>query len=359
MKKRPEKTAEHKHLKVSNGLRQALLEGEFQPGGFFPGERLLAERFGVSYMTARRAIETLVAEGLCERFGKRTMVAHDALHIAESVHLNLLCFHLDTFSTPLLKAVEGIAREHGWMTRLTIVHGTNDHLALRAIASGAPCLLLLPATSALRGKIGRALREPHGPVVLVGNRTEVESVPWVKADDRAGMRLAIAHLRKLGHRTILFVHDRIVHQPMEEFLEEWRRQTPVQTTLSVNTKSMEARPRIARQAIKRYLAKHPSPSSIICENDELAVGVLHGLRDLGVKVPADVSMISFGDTVLAEYSVPELSVVDVCFERHIRVATDLILNALRSGEPGKGAHIIQPRLILRKSTAPARARSRR
>ncbi|MDD5140837.1 MAG: GntR family transcriptional regulator [Verrucomicrobiales bacterium] len=365
MKKRPGQNAEHKHLRVGNALRQALLGGEFKPGGVLPGERLLAERFAVSYMTARRAIAELVAEGLLERRGKCTLVTSDALHIAGSVRLHLLCSQINTFSEPLLKAADEIARKNEWITQLTIIHGNNDPFALRAIASGDPCLLLLPPNALLEGKIGEALRNSHGPAVIVGNSPKDDSVPWVKADDRAEMRVALDHLRELGHRSILFVHDDIKHQGLTDGLDEWmryvREQNPrhPRSPLCVKTESYESRPRTASQAIKRCLKNYPRPSAIICDNDELALGVLHGLRELGVKVPGEVSVISFGNTVLAEYATPALSVMDVQFERHIQVATDLILEALRGRKLSVEGHIIRPRFIPRESTAPARVSARR
>lgn len=366
MKKRPGQQAEpqRKHLRVRNSLRKALSDGEFKPGCLLPGERLLAERFGVSYMTARRAIEALVAEGLCERQGKRTLVSADALRLAGSVRLNLLCSKINTFSEPLLRAVEEEARRHGWVTQLIILHGANDPLGLRALASGEPCLLLLPEDVLLGGKIGRMLSEARGPVVIVGNCPAAECVPWVKADDRAGMRMAIDHLRQLGHKAILFVHDDIGHQGVADCLDEWLQHAKEQKSanprppLCVVTESHESRPRIAREAIKRYLGDHPRPSAIICDNDELALGVLHGLRDLGMEVPGDVSMVSIGDTVLAEYCVPSLSVVDVHFERHIRVATDLIADSLQGRKLGGEGHVIRPRFLHRESTAPLRGKSR-
>lgn len=359
MKIRPPEKAQQqsKHLQVRDGLRQALVDGEFQPGSFLPGERLLADRFGVSYMTARRSIEMLVAEGLCERSGKRTSVAKDALRLASSVRLNLLCARVNTFSEPLLKAAEGVAREKGWVTQLMIIHGPNDPLCLRVLASGDPCILLLPEDALLKGKIGRALSEPHGPVVIVGNRPLKDSVPWVKADDRAGMHLAIRHLRQQGHRSILFIHDVGKHQGLTEALEAWEQDAKEQgsdnhlTPLRVAAGGDQARPRVARQAIKDYLESHRPPSAIICDNDELALGVLHGLRDLKIEIPSDVSLLSIGNTVLAEYAVPSLSVVDVRFERHIRVAADLISKLLGGSEPEKAGHLIQPRLIERESTA--------
>jgi DNA-binding LacI/PurR family transcriptional regulator len=70
-------------------------------------------------------------------------------------------------------------------------------------------------------------------------------------------------------------------------------------------------------------------------------------------------MVSIGDTVLAEYAVPSMSVIDVRFERHIRVATDLISNLLKGDALEKTGHVIKPRLIQRESIVPPRSHSDR
>ena len=353
-----------KHLLVADALRRDLLTGKIKPASVLPGERLLAKRFEVSYMTCRRAIELLVAEGLCERRGQRTLATPEAQQLARSVRLNLLCFQLNTFSEPLIKAADQVAHQHGWLTQLTIVHGVNDRFALQAIASGEPCLFLLPSNELLKGRISRALEKSHAPIIIVGNNTEEEKTPWVKADDKLKMRLAINHLQALGHQSMLFTFDNIGHSGISECLEEWTLHEQGKTgdyprpVLRVNTKSFESRPHTARRSIKNYFADHPSPSAIICDNDELALGVLQGLRDLGLKVPEDVSILSFGNTILAEYASPSLTVMDVQFDRHIRIATDLIANALNGQAFVPKGHIIRPRLIKRESTAPVRVSSR-
>jgi len=352
-----QKEPQSKYLRVRNGLRVSLLNGEFAEGSFLPGERLLADRFEVSYMTARRAIESLVIDGLCERRGKRTVITNDALRLVSSVRLNLLCARLNTFSEPFLKAAESVARENGWITQLMIIHGPNDPLCLRVIASGDPCIVVLPEDALLRGKIGQALAGTHGPVVIIGNRPGGDPVPWVKADDRAGMQLALRHLRELGHSSILFVHDAWQHQGLADALEVLREDSLDQPSvrplapLCVAAGGDQARPHVAREAIKGYLDEHSLPSAIICDNDELALGVLHGLRDRRIEIPEDVSLVSIGNTVLAEYAVPSLSVVDVRFGRHMRVATDIISSLLKGDVPQKPGHIIQPRMIQRESTA--------
>jgi DNA-binding LacI/PurR family transcriptional regulator len=140
----------------------------------------------------------------------------------------------------------------------------------------------------LKGTIGRTLAAHHGPVVIIGNRPVEESVPWVKADDKAGMQLAIRHLRELGHRSILFVHDAGEHQGLADALEVWRQDEKAQDPadhlppLRVEAGGDQARPHLARKAIIRYLGDQPIPSAIICDNDELAIGVLHGLRDMQI-----------------------------------------------------------------------------
>jgi DNA-binding LacI/PurR family transcriptional regulator len=350
------------YKQVKAKLTEALKGGELLPGGALPGERVLADRYGVSYMTARRAIEELVGEGLFERRGKRTLVKPDALRFAGALRVNILCSYLNTFSSPLLKEIDAIAHEQNWIAQVMIVHGANDHLARRAIASGEPCFFLIPDERLLQDGIREALQSPHGPIVIVGNRFNEKGVAWIKADDRQGMKLALRHLDELGHTSILYVRDDVEHAAALESLEEWqayvreRGGLNPQEPLIVRTTSLEPRPHLARQAIKRYWTSKEPPTAIICNNDELTLGILHGLRELNVDVPRDVSVVCMGDTLLVEHSVPSITVVDVCFDRHIRVAVDIMLDAL-SGSPlvGQG-ELITPRLIARESTARWRGR---
>ena len=346
-------------MRVKDLLREAVAAGEYPPDSYLPGERYFASKYSVSYMTARRAIESLVSEGLFGRRSKRTMVNGNAISIATSPSLNVFYVRLNTFVDPLINGVEIAARERGWITQLILMRDANDATAVAAIESGKPGVILLPTDDLLGGRIGEALVRSNGRVVMVGNQMD-DSVSWVKAADRQVMRKALDYLVDLGHRDILFLHDDILHRGLEDMLSQLRQTDlshhPVldhRKPLCVKVTPFESRPKAASQAVHRYLAgQKVLPTAIACANDELAVGALHALRGLGLSVPQKVSLLSFGNTALTEYAVPSITVIDLDFDQHIR----LIFEALSETQAGQKnpirQYFVQPSLLIRESTGP-------
>ncbi len=194
------------------------------------------------------------------------------------------------------------------------------------------------------------LREQGVPVVAVG-RYELD-IPHVAVDDVAGADTAVTHLVELGHRHIAFlggplnsttVQDRYtgycnalmrVGEPLDERLV-------APTPLSVEGGS---------QAVAGLLAAGMPFSALFAATDEVAFGAVSTLREHGLHIPADVSVVGFDDVVMSAHSDPPLTTIRV-------PARELGLAAwrlLRGGEaPGPPPCEQVPfELVRRASTAP-------
>lgn len=352
---------EFKYSRMRNLLRQAVISGEYPQGGVLPGERSLATKYAVSYMTARRVIGSLVKEGILERHGQRTIVHKNAFNLISSVQLNILYLRLNPFVEVFVNEVERIARDMTWIPQLTVMRDTDDRAAVDAIDSGNPTIVLLATNEILQGAIGVAIARSKGRAVVVGNQISNSSVSWVKAADRQVMREALQHLLDLHHKDILFVHDDVDHPSLVEAVAELKEVTLLASSgltfrepLRVKTKPFEARPYAARHALEKYFRAHANkrPTAIICGNDEIAVGALHAARDVCLNVPGDLSMVCFGNTVLSEYSVPAMTVVDLEFAEHIKIACEILRESFESSVPLVRHALIKPRLLVRESTMP-------
>jgi DNA-binding LacI/PurR family transcriptional regulator len=122
-----------------------------------------------------------------------------------------------------------------------------------------------------------------------------------------------------------------------------------------------------RTAMHRLLAAPVRPSAVFCRTDLLALGALRAARDMGLRVPEDLSIIGHDDLVLVELSDPPLTTVRVDTARIGREATRLLLDAMsrRKSDAGKmtGGVAVDPtsgriptvtvksELIVRESTA--------
>ena len=93
----------------------------------------------------------------------------------------------------------------------------------------------------------------------------------------------------------------------------------------------------------------------------MLAGVLHAVRNTGLKIPDDVSIISVGDTDLSQLFTPAITSLTWDFEAVGAAVAELVLKQLRGEDPrrsGAGAIIISTQLLLRASCAPCRAPAR-
>ena len=132
-------------------------------------------------------------------------------------------------------------------------------------------------------------------------------------DDAAAAEAAAAHLTELGHRRVAFlggplnsttVQDRYsgysaalmrVGEPLDEHLV-------IQTPLTLEG---------GAQAIARLVAEGASFTAAFCATDEVAFGAMSALRERGLAIPRDVSVVGFNDVVMSAHSDPPLTTIHV------------------------------------------------
>ena len=84
-------------------------------------------------------------------------------------------------------------------------------------------------------------------------------------------------------------------------------------------------PQPAHDAVAAFLAGGGRPTALICVNDRVAFGALQALQDAGLRVPADVSIVSFDDSDLARWSRPAFTSLALPHEDMGRTAVELLL----------------------------------
>ena len=106
------------------------------------------------------------------------------------------------------------------------------------------------------------------------------------------------------------------------------------------------------EAGKRFLScLAPRPSAMVISNDIAAIGFMNVLKQAGIRIPEDLSIISFDNTPISSSSGIELTTIDRHVEETSQTAVRLMLKQLHdpSAEPEKP--IIMPTLVIRKTTA--------
>lgn len=228
-------------------------------------------------------------------------------------------------------------------------HSYERLLAERRV-DGLLMATFMPTTSAI------AAMARHGlPVVLVGRR-----IPWlvpgVSVDDEAGMRAAVDHLAGLGHREIAYVagpgQADTVHRRLEGFRRAMELAGLPLTPDHVATSTADQHDGPAR-AVHRLLSSTPRPTAIVLWSIGDAGGALLAVRELGLAIPRDLSLVAFNDAPTAVLLSPALTVVRLPLWELAEAGVGRMVRALR-GEEELGDVLIPtpPELVVRASTAP-------
>jgi DNA-binding LacI/PurR family transcriptional regulator len=194
------------------------------------------------------------------------------------------------------------------------------------------------------------------PLVLVARSSRSPAVDSVANDDRAGARLAVAHLVELGHRHVAHVDggDGAGAQARRRgFLDAMRDAGLASEAVVARGDYTEAG---GAEGVDRLLAsKGRWPTALFVANDLAAVGALHTLERHGLRVPEDVSVVGYDNTALAHLGHIDLTTIDQPKRSLGATAVQLLLERITTGR-GTARHVVlPPRLVVRGTTAPVRA----
>jgi LacI family transcriptional regulator len=198
---------------------------------------------------------------------------------------------------------------------------------------------------------------PHIPVVYAMIRSTDPADASVTYDDEGGGRLAVEHLMAVGRRRIAYVGGPRHHHSASARFLGWQRALAeaalpvVRPDLAFGAWSEEW----GRQAGIVLAAEVPDLDGVFCGSDQVARGVVDGLRETGRQVPDDVAVVGFDNwDVMVTGRRPMLTSIDPDLHTVGQVAAEHLLLAI-DGRPRQGVHLVAPRLVVRESTGPGTA----
>ncbi len=251
------------------------------------------------------------------------------------------------FYSEIIRGAHDAAGENGYTILLS--HTQEDALLEREWTERELAAVdgVLLASSRMSDSAIRMLAKQRPLVVL--NRV-VPEVPSVITDNARGARRAVEHLAELGHDTITYVAG-----PENSWADgmRWRalREAALELTLRVrrvgpcNPPTVQAGFGLAAQ----LLAKQTT--AVLAYNDVLAIGVIKGLKQLGARVPQDVSVVGFDNVVLAEIVDPELTTVAAPLRAQGITGVKTLIAVLGGAVPSREPIVLPVKLVVRSSTA--------
>ncbi|WP_109485649.1 LacI family DNA-binding transcriptional regulator [Occallatibacter savannae] len=206
------------------------------------------------------------------------------------------------------------------------------------------------------------------PVVAISAHSPVQNVTNIVLDHHKAVEIALKHLFELGHRRIAFMRGPKAipdsdyrWQSIQEVAGEIGLRIDPALVVRIDASGWSSKtgehpmaPEIGFKPMKSLLESTKDFTAVFCFNDIAAIGALRALKDAGLRVPEDVSVVGFDDIQSAAYSTPSLTTVrQPLFEMGQRGAK-ILLDRIANREADYAAEIVMaPELIVRESTGPA------
>ncbi|SCF78969.1 DNA-binding transcriptional regulator, LacI/PurR family [Streptomyces sp. MnatMP-M17] len=202
---------------------------------------------------------------------------------------------------------------------------------------------------------GRALRERRIPVVLLNAADENLGVAQVSIDDAASAEQVLNHLAAMGHERIGMILGPVGHVPSARKLAGYERFHGRRGGGSPNDRrklvahglfSMEG----GATALPRLLAE--GVTAVVCASDALALGAIRAARRQGLRVPEDLSVVGFDDSLYMVATDPPLTTARQPVQAMAAAAVASLAAQMKGHASAGELMMFDTELIVRSSTAP-------
>ena len=210
------------------------------------------------------------------------------------------------------------------------------------------------------------------PVVAISAHSTAPKVTNIVLDHYVAARMALKHLYDLGHRRIAFMHGPAAI-PDSEYrwagIQKAAKELDLRTDASLTvyldasgwpfkTGQQPMDPQIAYDPTRALLEKNRDFTALFCFNDTAAMGAVRAIKDAGLDVPGDISVVGFDDITSAAFSTPSLTTVHQPLLEMGQKGAKLLLERIANREKQFPAEIeVSPELVVRESTGPAKNRA--
>ena len=345
------------------------------PAAAVPTARLsdIAAQAGVSEATVSRVFNG--RPGVSAATRQSVLAALDVLGYERPTRLRQRSAGLIGLITPelnnpifpaLAQVIEQVLTRHGYTPLLctqTPGGSTEDELVDMLVDRGVTGIVFVSGlhadTTADMERYAR-LAGRGVPFVLINGYSELIAAPFISPDDRLAMRMAVQHLAELGHERIGLALGQARFVPVLRKLEgfaaacaELLGQDPQQTAERIQHTlfSVEGGHAAAAALLDQGC------TAVVCGSDLMAFGVIRAVRQRGLSVPGDVSVVGFDDSPLIAFADPPLTTIRQPVEAMGAAAVNVLLEEISGNPAQRGEFVFQPELVVRGSTAAAPVRA--
>ena len=348
--------SDNKYSGIESELRELVFSGHFAPGDKLPSENVLAERYGVSRQTVRKALSGLEQEGFIYAVhGSGRFVSERMNHRKKSKNIAVVMTYLSDYIFP--KVISGIDEVHSANGYDLILKHTNNSrhgeiaCLTELLEKDIDGIIIEPSKSNLycrHMELFDKLEQYEIPYVFIqGEYEAMAGKPHVLLDDEKGSFLLTKHLIELGHREIfgIFKSDdsqgQKRHNGYARALAESGIPYDPSRVIWFYTEDRKVHPVTGLQNVLR--SGRPV-DAVVCYNDQIAIHVIRAIREMGLRVPEDISVTGYDNSERASQSGQRLTTIVHPQEELGRLAAKMLLSLINR-EATEQRIVMEPELV--------------
>lgn len=249
------------------------------------------------------------------------------------------------------------ADKHGYTFLLSISRDQDAevvHLARRGFTDG----LILMAIK-LRDSRVELLRQRRFPFSMIGHREDNDGISFVDFDFFQAVRDSLRYLAELGHRHIAFIgsSDQLMAAGYGPAIRSHAgfAKGIAEHGLDGTWHPCDPSPRAAYTVVEALLRAAPEVTALVTAHNEAIGGMAQAARELGLRIPADLSLVAVTSPRQAEAFTPALTTMDLPAAEMGRLGVELLIRRLEAegGEVEPVHRLLRAELTVRQSSGPA------
>jgi len=190
------------------------------------------------------------------------------------------------------------------------------------------------------------------PSVFIDLDISDDKASYIISDNEKGAREAVRHLAELGHQKIAVIEGEEITIPTQKRLAGYKAEMKAQNLEIKDDLIIQGRFSVdgGIKAMEKILKLEDRPTAIFCMGDEIAVGAMQTIKEAGLNVPDDFSIVGFDDIEISQYLNPALTTIRQQKDEMGIEAANMVLEMINNPEKKVEAEIIDTEFVLRNST---------
>lgn len=300
-----------KYIEIAEIIRCRILRGDYVVSPF-PGQPTLAKELGVSYLTARKAVERLIQQGILSReYNGRVKIVEQASSAGKSP-LNIAFLAPPTVvSWDWMPALQQIIELRGGSVRLIPYLDWNDQNVYDAVGGQYDGTFIIPQDNIPRLALDLMIENRHRVVTLFQDLTE-HGIPCIDQTPEKGVFRLIEYLISLGHTRIDCLNAEPHNLQIERYINDWRNalhRSNVKGTLhDISIESHYDSALHTYHKTKKLLTQGNWDATAVFSTSVRSVqGLYRAAHEHGMQIGKDLSVCAIGSYEYAQIMTPSLT----------------------------------------------------